>query len=100
MGSGGVAGARLRWLGGGGVEAKERTRSRLGGGGIGDGGAWGFGLEGTGGTGGVGISRSTLRGAFERDDDARSAEALERHDASDAPEWVRRVAPFDDLTIF
>jgi hypothetical protein len=24
-------------------------------------------------------------------------EALERHDASDAPEWVRRVAPFDDV---
>jgi hypothetical protein len=62
-----------------------------------DGGAWGFGLDGTVGASAFGISTSTLRGAFERDDDARSAEALERHDASDAPEWVRRVAPFDDV---
>ena len=61
-----------------------------------DGGAWGFGADGTVGASVVGGVRDPALEPFATTGSAGAG--IARHDASDAPDWVRRVAPFDDAS--
>ena len=118
VGLGAVASTALLALGMRADVATPSNAIELGDARITDGGVWGFGADGTVGASALGgfPNRERSRGdgdvggaagagdaagaslSFGQTFGSETENAVARHDASAAPEWVRRVAPFDDAS--